>query len=923
MTPGKKAKGPNGPGRKVERPTDPKGARPDAPKGVKANGATNPVRPNGARNGARQNGRPNGTGTPMRAEQGGAGTPGAGAKNGAPQRPPPIAEPEKKGFSLKDLTSYYTFNLISVVILTFLAGVMVVLTALAFMGLSWDIPVSAQNLVPGSKSDLALVLSVGTILVVLDALLHFWDRKVNIMASILLTVIMVIGLGREILFPNPGQFADVYAVFFLLVAIMLMDVYIIALKKYPVLLEEHSRMDLPDVISRFEELQRTIGDLESKLAEEEEKVKTRAVEIESLKSELVQQKDEMAQEEEKLSTRMGETSKQRTELAEEEEELAAEEEKLRLKRTEFEITKTELSSDRLVEEEERLRIKGEELFDTKVKLDREGRQLAQEEERLAKQGVEVQIKKRTIEDTFEDLSEEEEHLKNKSGLYSKVKQHMKEFEELEEEETLRGMQKKIDVVEQEMGKADMDWMVQETESLKKKEGRLSQVMGELEERYKEIGQKELEISRMKDRWRAEEVEKLRKKEEELFAMKNETEVKSRVAEELRKELKAKETELHAIKTEYEKQMRKKIEEEEMLKVRDVSEKEREKHKAKRTLYPFTAIVGQDAMKKTLVLNAINPLIGGVLIRGQKGTAKSVSVRGLAEVLPEIDAVAGCRYNCDPADEENLCDECKVRKGTGRFNVVRRPIRVIDLPLNVTEDRLIGSIDIEKILREGKKAFEPGLFAECHRGILYVDEINLLDDYVVDLLLDAAAMGIVHVEREGISVAYLSRFIIVGSMNPEEGELRPQILDRIALQAEVAGIQEVTQRVEIVRRREEFTKDSEVLRRRYQSEQDVLKARITQARELLPKVSTSEPIMRVISNLCIDFDAAGHRADIIIERTARTNAALQGRVETSLEDVSEAAVLALPHRMRANPIEGEPFTHESILKRLRKYQKEAS
>jgi magnesium chelatase subunit I len=594
-----------------------------------------------------------------------------------------------------------------------------------------------------------------------------------------------------------------------------------------------------------------------------------------------------------------------------------------LKRTEFESMKVELAPDRLMEEEERLRVKGDELFDTKVRLDREGRQLAQEEEVLAKQSVEVQIRKRTIDDTISDLSEEEEHLTHRTGMYSKVKQQMTGLEEIEEEETLRGVQKKVDTVEQELNKAGMDWMTQETESLKKKEDRLGQIMGELEDRYKDIRQKELEIERMKDRWRSDEAEKLRKKEEELFSIKNETEVKSRVAEELRNQLKAKETELHAIKTEYEKQMRKKIEDEEMLKVRDVSEKEKERRKAKRMLYPFTAIVGQEAMKKTLILNAINPLIGGVLIRGQKGTAKSVSVRGLAEVLPEIDSVSACRYNCDPTDEENLCDECKARKGTGRFNVLRRSIRVIDLPLNVTEDRLIGSIDLEKILREGKKAFEPGLFAECHRGILYVDEINLLDDYVVDLLLDAAAMGIVHVEREGMSIAYLSRFIIVGSMNPEEGELRPQILDRIALQAEVVGIQEVTQRVEIVKRREEFTKDPEAFRRRHAKGQDQLRDRITQARDLLPKVNTPEHMMRIISHLCIDFDTAGHRADIIIERTARTNAALNGKLETSLEDIAEAAILALPHRMRANPIEGEPFTPESILKRLRKYQKEVA
>jgi magnesium chelatase subunit I len=611
----------------------------------------------------------------------------------------------------------------------------------------------------------------------------------------------------------------------------------------------------------------------------------------------------------------------KVELKKKENELAQEEEKLRLKRTELESMKTEISPERLMEEEERLRIRGEELFDAKIKLEREKREVAQEEEVISKQGIEIQIRRRMLDETMGDLTEEEEHLKARNEIYSKVKEKITELKGLEEEETLRGLQNRVESVVEGMNRADIDWMMRETETLKKKENKIGEIMTELEERYKEIRQKELEIERMKERWQIEEAEKLRKKEEELFSLKNEAEIKSRVAEELRKQLKAKETELHAIKTEYEKQMRKKIEDEEMLKVRELTEKEREKHKAKRMLYPFAAIVGQETMKKTLILNAVNPLIGGVLIRGQKGTAKSVSVRGLAEVLPEIECVAGCRYNCDPSDEENLCDECRTRKETGRFTIIKKPIPVIDLPLNVTEDRLIGSIDIEKILTEGKKAFEPGLFAECHRGILYVDEINLLDDYIVDLLLDAAAMGVVHVEREGVSISYLSRFIIVGSMNPEEGELRPQILDRIALQAEVTGIRDVAQRVEIVKRRDEFTKDPEGFRKKYAKDQEELRKKIISARELLPRVTTPEPLLKIISHLCIDFDAAGHRADIIIERTARTNAALNGRLETSLADIAEAAVLALPHRMRANPIVGEPFTPETVLKRLRKYEKE--
>ncbi|HPJ31074.1 MAG TPA: ATP-binding protein, partial [Methanothrix sp.] len=240
-------------------------------------------------------------------------------------------------------------------------------------------------------------------------------------------------------------------------------------------------------------------------------------------------------------------------------------------------------------------------------------------------------------------------------------------------------------------------------------------------------------------------------------------------------------------------------------------------RSKRLLYPFTAIVGQEKMLRALILNAINPSIGGVLIRGQKGTAKSTAVRGLAEVLPGIEVVVGCRFGCDPGDEEKLCWECAERLAGGVLPTEVRPMRVVDLPVGATEDRVVGSLDMERALRGEGRAFEPGILAEANRGILYVDEINLLDDYVVDALLDAAAMGMNVVEREGVSASHPASFIIVGSMNPEEGELRPQLLDRIALQVEVEGISDVEQRVEIIERRGAFEADPGKFREEFVAE----------------------------------------------------------------------------------------------------------
>ncbi len=345
---------------------------------------------------------------------------------------------------------------------------------------------------------------------------------------------------------------------------------------------------------------------------------------------------------------------------------------------------------------------------------------------------------------------------------------------------------------------------------------------------------------------------------------------------------------------------------------------RGQQKAKRVAYPFNGIVGQEVLKRSLILNIVNPNIGGVLIRGDKGTGKSIAVRALTDILPEILIVDGCKFNCHPENPKNYCNDCKKKHEKGEIRPARTTINIVDLPLNITEDRLVGSIDIEKILAEGVKAFDPGILAEAHRGILYVDEINLLEDNVVDVLLDAAAMGMVTVERESISLNFPSEFILIGSMNPEEGELRPQLLDRLALQAEVKGLEDVDQRVEIITRTKEFAKDPWLFRENYQDEINELKAKIVAARELLPKVTTQDKILTIISQLGIDFNIDGHRGDIIIERTARTNAAFEGRDETNADDVIVAAEMALPHRMRKQPFEEESFSSEMLRKLVRQY-----
>ena len=429
-----------------------------------------------------------------------------------------------------------------------------------------------------------------------------------------------------------------------------------------------------------------------------------------------------------------------------------------------------------------------------------------------------------------------------------------------------------------------------------------------------------EVERKTEEFMMEEEEKIRMKESDLIKARSDLEIQRNLFDESREKLRMKEGELSHLKTELESQIRQRLEEEEKLKLKAAAGRMVEKTKQKRVLFPFVALVGQEKMKKAMVLNAIYPEVGGVLIRGQKGTGKSVGVRGLAEVLPDIE-VTGCKFNCDPKETDKLCNECTVRNNAGKLETFTRQVQVVDLPLNITEDRLVGSIDIEKILAEGTKSFEPGILAEAHRGILYVDEINLLDDYIVDILLDSASSGNVNVEREGISITHPARFIIVGSMNPEEGELRPQILDRIALQTDVVGIQDVASRIDIVRRREEMTTDPEGFRVKHEPARKELRERITKAREILPNVRTPKHIYDLIAQICIDFNVDGHRADIIIERAARANAAFEGRLEVAAEDVVVASAMALPHRMRRRPYEEEEFSEEMMRKLVKQRERE--
>ncbi|MGW7297766.1 putative cobaltochelatase [Streptomyces sp. NPDC054829] len=336
-----------------------------------------------------------------------------------------------------------------------------------------------------------------------------------------------------------------------------------------------------------------------------------------------------------------------------------------------------------------------------------------------------------------------------------------------------------------------------------------------------------------------------------------------------------------------------------------------------TPFPFTAVVGQDDLRLALLLNAVSPAVGGVLVRGEKGTAKSTAVRALSALLPEVDVVPGCRFSCDPASPDPACPDGPHEAGAG----TSRPSRMVELPVGASEDRLVGALDIERALAEGVKAFEPGLLADAHRGILYVDEVNLLHDHLVDLLLDAAAMGASYVEREGVSVRHAARFLLVGTMNPEEGELRPQLLDRFGLTVEVAASREPDQRVEVVRRRLAYDDDPAGFAARWADEEAAVRQRIVVARELLPQVRLGDGALRQIAATCAAFEVDGMRADIVMARTATALAAWAGRTDVLAEDVRQAALLALPHRRRRNPFDAPGLDEDKLDETLEQFTDE--
>ncbi|KQV92970.1 putative cobaltochelatase [Streptomyces sp. Root369] len=336
-----------------------------------------------------------------------------------------------------------------------------------------------------------------------------------------------------------------------------------------------------------------------------------------------------------------------------------------------------------------------------------------------------------------------------------------------------------------------------------------------------------------------------------------------------------------------------------------------------TPFPFTAVVGQEDLRLALLLNAVSPAVGGVLVRGEKGTAKSTAVRALSALLPEVAVVPGCRFSCDPVAPDPSCPDGPHEAGSGGM----RPSRMVELPVGASEDRLVGALDIERALAEGVKAFEPGLLADAHRGILYVDEVNLLHDHLVDLLLDAAAMGASYVEREGVSVRHASKFLLVGTMNPEEGELRPQLLDRFGLTVEVAASREPDQRVEVVRRRLAYDDDPAGFAARWADEERAVRQRIVAARELLPSVRLGDGALRQIAATCAAFEVDGMRADIVMARTATALAAWAGRTDVLAEDVRQAALLALPHRRRRNPFDAPGLDEDKLDETLEEFSGE--
>jgi magnesium chelatase subunit D len=340
---------------------------------------------------------------------------------------------------------------------------------------------------------------------------------------------------------------------------------------------------------------------------------------------------------------------------------------------------------------------------------------------------------------------------------------------------------------------------------------------------------------------------------------------------------------------------------------------RRKMHHKFVIFPFSAIVGQELMKKALLTNAIDPTIGGILIKGDKGTGKSSAVRALADLLPKIKVVEGCPFNCHPENLKLMCKSCQERfEKEGQLSWIEKKMEIIDMPLSATEDMVVGTIDIKRALKEGIKALEPGIFARANRNILYIDEVNLLHDHLINILLDAAAMGVNLVEREGISVYHPARFILVGTMNPEEGELRPQILDRFGLSVEVKALSSKEDRLKVMEYRREFDSDPWKFEEKFKDNQMKLKNNIIKAQEILPQVIIPQEMLEKIVDMTISLGIKTHRAEIVMEKTAKVLSALSGRNIVTEDDVKEAALLALNHRVRQQPFEkGNTLTSETI------------
>ncbi|MBR7006806.1 MAG: AAA family ATPase [Candidatus Methanomethylophilaceae archaeon] len=331
----------------------------------------------------------------------------------------------------------------------------------------------------------------------------------------------------------------------------------------------------------------------------------------------------------------------------------------------------------------------------------------------------------------------------------------------------------------------------------------------------------------------------------------------------------------------------------------------------RPVFPFSAIVGQEDMKEALILNTINPLIGGVLIRGEKGTAKSTAVRALAGLLPEREVVLGCPCGCDPRVPGAMCPECQERRKEGELPSTAVPMSVVELPLSSTEDRVAGTLDIEAAITTGKKRFEPGVLAKANGNILYVDEINLLDDNIVDLLLDAAAMGVNYIEREGISYSHPSKFILVGTMNPEEGDLRPQLLDRFGMMVDVVSEKDEDRRTDIIERRMEFEKNPESFCKDYREQNAQIRENILKARELLKGIDAGRDVIRAAVRISLHLGVDGHRSDLTLIKAAEAYAAMQMRTEVYPSDVTHVAKLVMPHRMRRNPFQDSNLNSEEL------------